>query len=482
MIELSPQLTFLVEYLDLPTATGIPDAQWEVFQLEFLNNRSTLTIDRKSRQIGWSWTAAADAVATSCISPGTPNLFVSINLDEAREKVRYARAIIEALDADVRPGLRIDNQFELEIDNTSRLISHPCRQVRGKAKANVYLDEFAHYPHDRQIYGSALPVITRGGSIRIGSSPLGAGGMFWEIYDESLRSYPGYDRSMIPWWHIEPMCSNVEEAVKFAPHMSTEERVEVFGSERLLLIFENLPLEDFQQEYECAWVDESVAWISWDVIKRNQAEDADGNLWFRESSTLEGALAIIDELAEAFARGEIRGALVGGMDIGRRRNLSEIVLLSKGDGARTPYRLGISLAQAEFEDQESVIIKLLKKLPVVAFAIDETGIGMQLAENMRKRFPGKVHGESFTNPSKEIWSVDLKVKMEKRLVPIPLTRELAYQIHSIKKKITATKHSVFDTERNEKHHADKYWALALAVYASQIKLKEHKKPGVVKYV
>ncbi|HUS72937.1 MAG TPA: hypothetical protein VMY06_07695, partial [Sedimentisphaerales bacterium] len=42
----------------------------------------------------------------------------------------------------------------------------------------------------------------------------------------------------------------------------------------------------------------------------------------------------------------------------------------------------------------------------------------------------------------------------------------AYQIHSIKKSVTASKNNVYDAERNAKHHADKFWGHALAVYAA----------------
>ena len=51
---------------------------------------------------------------------------------------------------------------------------------------------------------------------------------------------------------------------------------------------------------------------------------------------------------------------------------------------------------------------------------------------------------------------------QQKKAPIPTDRDLAYQIHSIKKLITPSKNVVFDTDRNEKHHADKFWALALA--------------------
>lgn len=187
---LTNTLAFLVEYLNLPEAVGDPDAKWETFQLKHLNNPSLLAIELKARQVGWSWLAAAEAVASACLEPRTPHIFVSINQEEAAEKIRYAKQIIEALDKEARPRLIRDNAYELELPNGSRMISHPCRPPRGKARAKIYLDEFAHYPNDKEIYQAALPAISKGGSVRIGSSPLGARGTFWEIFTESLGKYP----------------------------------------------------------------------------------------------------------------------------------------------------------------------------------------------------------------------------------------------------------------------------------------------------
>ncbi|MBN1535209.1 MAG: terminase family protein [Anaerolineales bacterium] len=462
----SKRLWFISKYLNLPEATGDPDARLQPFQIEQLNDQSQFTIDNKARQVGWSWTAAAGACADSILEKRSTNIFVSINLDEAREKIRYAKYIIEALHEDVRPRLIIDNQTELEIDNGSRLISHPCRPVRGKARANVYLDEFAHYPKDREIYTSAIPATTRGGCIRIGSSPLGAGGMFWEIFAEKIQPFPGYLRRSIPWWVVEGLCKDIKMAKMVAPSMLTEERVRHFGTPRLIQIYENMVESDFQQEYELAWLDESIAWISWEEIKRNQIDAQEEKLWYRQAKGIDAAMAMIEEIGIAVKEGKIENAFAVGMDIGRHKNLSEIIGLGKGTTPSLPYRFGISLENAEFDDQKAVLTKLLDVLPVTKMLIDQTGLGMQLAEDMQKASFGRAEGITFTNPNKELWSVELKVRMQRGQVPLPLERELSYQIHSIKKKITAAKNSVFDTEGNEKHHADKYWALALAVWAS----------------
>ena len=106
--------------------------------------------------------------------------------------------------------------------------------------------------------------------------------------------------------------------------------------------------------------------------------------------------------------------------------------------------------------------------------IDRNGIGMELAEKLEDQFGIRAQGVDFTNQTKELWAVELKLKMEKGDVPIPLDRNLAYQIHSIKKKVTAAKNAVFDTERNEKHHADQFWALALATWAARAAVEQRR--------
>lgn len=465
---LSPALTFLVEYLNLPDAVGDPDAQWETFQLKHLNNPSLFAIELKSRQVGWSWLSAAESIALSCIYPKTTSIFVSINQEEAAEKIRYAKAVLEALDDDVRPGLLIDNRLGIELSNGSRLISHPCRPPRGKAKAIVYLDEFAHYPNADAVYRAAVPITTKGGRLRIGSSPLGARGKFWEIYTETMQKYPGYTRNTIPWWEIGSLCNDVDTAEQEAGPMPTEDRVRKFGTARLIQLFENLTLEDFQQEYECAWLDETVSWIDWDLIQRNQALAVSEKHWYRKVKGVDAGLLAINEVFENVRDGHIEQALVGGVDIGRTRDTTEIILLGLSQFTNAlPYRLHISLERVEFEAQEAVIKKALDVLPITELLIDRNGIGAQLAENISKRNP-QAQGVNFTNETKQLWAIEAKLRAQRTEVPIPLERDFMYQIHSIRRKATAAGNKMqFDVDSNEKHHADMFWAWALAIWAGK---------------
>lgn len=451
---------FLIDNLDLPTAAGVEDARWEPYQLAHLQDDSIFRIEDKSRQIAWSFTVAIEAVADAILT-GRGTVFVSINLDEAMEKIRYARACYENLQIGGLPKLARDNELSLEFSNGARLLSLPSRPPRGKARMNVVLDEFAHVQHDRDIYKAALPIISKGGRLRVGSSPLGASGIFWEIFTETLQKYPGYTRRRTPWWEVQAFCVNVREARKLAPAMSTAVRVDLFGNERIKAIYANMLEEDFQQEYETEFVDESSAWITWEVIQRNQAAHA-GLHWHAKS--VDEALALIGPINDAINAGKIEYVLAGGIDVGRKRDLTELVGLGVTTTQQLPVRLMISLANVPYDDQQACFWQIITRLPFIQILVDRNGIGAQLAENLERT--GKVQGVDFTNQSKQLWAVEARIQAERTNTPIPPDRDLAYQIHSIKKKVTAAKNNVFDTERNEKHHADKFWAWALAIWAA----------------
>ena len=104
---------------------------------------------------------------------------------------------------------------------------------------------------------------------------------------------------------------------------------------------------------------------------------------------------------------------------------------------------------AELIVEDDVVVALVDVLKDVGQRSDrrrEPGLGMQLAEQLSLRYSGRAEGAIFTNPNKELWAVEYKVRMQRKELPIPLDRDLSYQIHSIKKKYTADKHagSLFD--------------------------------------
>lgn len=449
--------------VDLPTATDSPDARWQPYQLRLLADEGKFSIDIKSRQIGWSWTVAAEALADAYLNPRHTAIFVSLNHDDAREKIRYAKQIHEALPKSWRRKLLTDSQTALELDNGSRLISHASTPPRGK-RATVYLDELAHCALDREIYRAAVGMTTRGGRIRLGSTPLGRSGVFWEIATEALRPYPGYTRRFTPWWVIPELSTDPRTARSIAPDMETAERVARFGTDRLREISENLLEEDFRQEYELEFQDETTAWITWEEIKGCQ--DADGSLLCCQGRGAEAGLAAVENLVSALERDQVEKELYAGMDIGRRRDLTELVVLGSHAG-KLFYRLGISLSDCPFDKQEEIVSTLMQRAPVTRLLVDRNGLGMHLAERLETRFAWRVRGMDFTNASKENWAVEARLAFQRGDLRIPQDRDLAYQIHAVRKSLSPGGHAVFDAERTAEHHADKFWALALAISAAK---------------
>ena len=464
----SERCQFLVETVDLEQSTGVVGARWEYFQLAHLNDDSTFRIEDKARQIAWSWLSAAEAVAEALLYQ-RDSVFVSINQEKAKEKIRYARTVFDAIRPDIRQRIKLvrDNELGIEFGNGARLNSLPARPPRGRARSNVYLDEFAHVARDRQIYTAALPIISKGGRLRIGSSPMGASGTFWEVFSQGLRAYPGYRRKTTPWWETYAFCVNPVEARKLAPSLTTAERVERYGNDRIKAIYANMPEEDFRQEYEGDFVDETTAWITWEEIKAIQDTDLICVTASCCGKAIDKALSAIDDVARLVSAGTIEAVLVAGVDIGRTRNTTEVFLTGLATTGAYPLRLAITLDNCEYDDQIEVMERVLSVLPVRSMLIDKNGIGNQLAEGLSNRYPGKADGVNFTNASKALWATDAKMLVQQRKTPIPVDRDLAYQIHSIKKLITASKNLVFDTDTNEKHHADKFWAWALALAAAK---------------
>ena len=243
------------------------------YQKAHLADPSKFRVREKARGVGFSFVCAAEALAIAHLRDEYTAIFVSMNLEEAVEKIRYANQLFESMPLKWRKRKVIDNRTSIEFEDDAgrhraRLISHPCKDPRGKHKADVYLDEFAHYgKKQRSIYVASVPIVSRGnGRLTIGSTPLASGDLFHDIMREEQRKYPMFSRQSIPWWMCPDLCVDVTVAKREAPEMDTAERVERFAQPPLVDIFHSLDVAEFQQEYELAFADESQAYFPYELI------------------------------------------------------------------------------------------------------------------------------------------------------------------------------------------------------------------------
>lgn len=441
-------------------ATSVDDRPTRLYdyQVGLMTSASRFRGMLKSRQTGLSFLMAAEALALTHLKPEHTSIFCSYRLDDAVEKVRHASMLYESLPAKWKKRRVTDNKTQLEFEDgrgrRTRMISMPCREPRGKGKADVYLDELPFMRNSRKMYTAAVPIISRGGGkLTLGSTPMGKSDLFYEIMEGEPERYPLYERFRVGWWDCPEFCADVMAARAVAGTMTTNEMVDRFGTETLKQIRASMDLESFEQEYGLVFVDAAVAFIPWDLIQA-ATRDADELPVARSIDALMGMA--------------ITGPLTAGYDVGRRRNASELIVLEQV-GTRYRQRLGITMAQTDFDLQEATLLDLLNRRPdLYRLCIDETGIGMQLAEKVVKRHSGRAEGITFTAPTKSVMAHQLKIDFEGKNLEISADRDLMLQIHSVRKTVTVAGNIRLDTEHDDKHHADMFWALALARHAAAI--------------
>lgn len=450
--------------------TSIDDRPTELYdyQIDFMRAPGRFRAMLKARQTGLSFLMAAEALALSHLKPTHTGIFVSYRMDDATEKIRHADMLYESLPSRWKRRRVTDNKTSLEFEDgrgrRSRLISLPCRDPRGKGKADVYLDEMPFMRQPRKIYTAAVPIISRGGGVlTVGSTPLGKNDPFYEIMTD-ISAYPLYQRFRVAWWDCPELCTNVPAARLLAPTTATDERVARFGTATLKAIRASLDLDSFGQEYELAFVDGAVAFVPWELIQA-ATRDTDDLPVVRVGATSQDGISV-ENVLDALDRLTIAGPLTGGYDVGRRRHMSELILLEQV-GSRYRERLHVTLPQSDFSLQQDLLTTLLKRRgDVYRLCIDETGIGMQLAENVVKKFSSRAEGITFTAAVKSQMAHQLKIDFEGKNLEIAADRDLMAQIHSVRKTVTLAGNIRLDTEHDDKHHADMFWALALARHAA----------------
>ena len=436
----------------------------------------------KSRRVGWSFICSLKGLIKA-MDPdriGYTKQFVSYNEEDALEKISYAKQFYDSIpECDAKKKLITDNKSMLCFQDKngitqSRLISIPCRPPRGKG-GDISLDEFAIYNAKMQklVYDAALPVISRGGTIEMGSSPLGKIGQFYDILTDK-ETYD-YERYNIPWWFCRDLCIDVPTAVKVAPGLSTVERVETFGTKIIKQIFKNNDYDTFRQEYECDFIDSAESYIPLDLIFANTPGKRDGDLDLSACEKMEDEEywqynRCIDfqtyselDLAILNYKPELHGdALYLGFDVGRNHDATAIFILGRMPDGKKRAFARIELRNQPFKVQEETILKAFRELPIYRGRMDATGIGKPVFENLHSKLGDRLEGVTFTPEEKEIMAIDVKRGLEQREFLLSNDKEFHRQIHSIKRTSNGGKYFRYDAERNEKGHADSFWAWALA--------------------
>jgi phage FluMu gp28-like protein len=456
----STPLGFAHTFIKWNYGEGPEALRLQPYQVAFLQCPHRYRWITKARQTGYSWVIALEATVTAHLMQDHTSIFISYNQEDSKEKIHYVKQFCEDIPLAFQKKMVRERLTEVAFASNgrqakvSRILSNPSRAPRGKHGA-VYLDELAHYQNDREVFTGSTALVLRGKDRLTGcSTPLGQRGIFYEVArPRDPKKFANYWRQEVPWWRSEFDCVNVPEAVVKAAVMTTEERVHKYGSPDLQDQLEMLGVDDFQQEFECGFIDESASFFPYDLILPNTKYDL--------------------QLPDTYELlGRPQGRYVAGVDVGRRRDLGELAIFDETiDPAGQRYLKCVfvhTFDQVPFQEQEQYLRKLLRTLPIARLSIDENGIGMQLGETLAREFVC-VNPEKFSLQFKELIAHDFKILLQRRALAMPRSRKIIGQLHSIKRKVTPAGNIIFEAERTKGgEHGDLAWALMLGAQANRL--------------
>jgi phage FluMu gp28-like protein len=460
-----------------PGAKVVPakrEALFLPYQERWIKDNSKIKAMEKSRQIGISWATAYRRVRQKSLDTERYDDWVSSRDDiQARlflEDCKRFAGILNKAAKDL--GERVYNDekgqpftaYTLEFANGLRIhsmSSNPDAQA-GKRGSRVF-DEFALHKDPRKLYAIGKPGITWGGQMEIISTHRGSHNFFNR---EIVEDAKGKNKKRIS-LHTVTLQTALEQGFlwklqsKLAePFLSADGSLREgdVDADTLELLYcdegeyfdmqraEAPDEESFQQEYMCVPSDDASAFLSYDLIDGccyNHGED-----W-------EQALPAIGN------------PLYVGVDIGRDHDLTVIWVVEMVSGTAFTRKV-IELQAMPFSAQEKILYPILELPGVKRTCIDQTGIGRQFAERAAERFGTyRVEGVTFTQASKEEMAYPVRAAFEDRSVRIPRDEKITADLRSIKKETTASGNVRFSADRGKNGHADRFWGLALALYAGK---------------
>lgn len=340
--------------------------------------------------------------------------------------------------------------LQIDLPNGSRIMGLPANPDTARGfSANVALDEFALHKDSRKIFAALFPVITRGYRLKVTSTPYGKQNKFYDLdiawSKKMAEGDPAYHTSKID---IYDAIAGGLELKDEAGALSTPEQLkEALGDD-----------DAWDQEYMVLYLDEATAFLSYDLIAKCEDPELEpepqwvGTLLARAQEMHRIYLdsketpPSFNALDDTWIDGD---HLYLGFDVARRRHGSVIWVNRDRQGLQETVAV-IRMRGTPFFMQKVVLFSLLSHPQMRRACIDETGIGMQIAEEAKDQFgESTVEGIQFTSANKEVLATGMKSKMEDGIPRIPAEPYIRNSFHAIKRLPTSTSHFRFDAEASD---------------------------------
>ncbi len=417
------------------------------YQVRWITDESRTAIAEKSRRVGFTYAEAYRSVERR-LKLGTNHYFASrdresagLFLDDCKTFVKVMGAVAEDMGEQVIDKERDLTAFVLRFANGSKImaLSSNPDAFRGKG-GDITLDEFAFHPQPRKVLkGANASAKIWGHEVRIVSTHNGDTNLFYRLCQEARAGTRpwGYHHVSLP----EAVEEGLVEKIKNLPAIDPAAREKFLADTHADCVDES----EWAEEYMCIAGSEESAFLSYDLIGACERADL--------------ALATSPEQLDP------AGTYYAGYDVGRSHDLSVLWVIEKvGDTYYT--RMLRELAKVNYTAQEGLLNVLMACPAVKRLCIDKGLIGGMLAERQEQRWGHRVEGVQFNAQNKVSMGMPLLRLFQDRLIRVPASDVVREDLHKTKKQTQANGNVRLVTESDDAGHADRFWALALAVSAA----------------
>jgi len=448
-----------------PQVTPAPLIDFREYQKPiFFDNETGILILLWSRQIGKSFVLGSWCVDRALSRPGRLITILSNSRDNGQELNMKIGEICRMLDTiheqnDFSVDLSYENmnmETRIKVDgkvSRIKVLAANPRTARGFS-GDLVLDEFAFHEDGRAIWEAAEPILSSNPDFlcRLASTLNGTRNMFYQ---------------MITCGRFKVSIVTRTDAYKTGMkiyHPIT--RAEITPAEAREL---SLDKRAYDQNYECKAADENTTLLTHELIGAAELSSA-GIICQQDWS--EKAIEFL-KLCE--------GNIYMGVDVGRTRDLTVVAALEElGPMLFVRGLLEIENMRLPAQQKRLEVVCNLPKFR--GGCIDMTGIGLGLCEYTQERYGTyKIEGVNFSSTVPmsetiraegrkgetvrvtEAMAMELLQVYEDRCIKHPASPELHDDLRKPEKVVSSNGRVSIAATRDSKDHADRFWAIAMAV-------------------
>ena len=417
------------------------------YQRRWVGDASGLKVIEKSRRIGLSWAEGYAAVMHA--GEGRGNVYYqSYNKDMTRGFIDDAHQWARALDIGagavgetlIGEGPEAVQAYRIALASGREVLAMTSapRAFRSKGRPGdvAVVDEAAFVDDLAEVLKAALAFRVWGGAVHVLSTHNGEASPFAALArDVRDGVQPGSLHTVTFAQALgEGLYRRICEVTGEAWSEAAQER---WAAEIRAEYGANAP-----EELDCVPSSGAGAWLAWGLIRAAEDEGAGG------------------------PGGYAGGPVHIGVDVARRRDLWVAAVIEEvGDV------LWLRELRAErdipFSEQRAIVAGLEARYRPLRIAVDQTGMGEAVVEQLAEDHGACVEGVLMTGPRRLDVATALREAMEDRRLRIPPDDALRRDLHSVRAQSGPTGGARLVAERSESDgHADRFWALGLACAAA----------------